>query len=47
MGPLLKLDSDMLGTDGYGSRGIDKIPEDVAGLGRLIAVTDLRSQQSI
>jgi hypothetical protein len=47
MGPLLKPDLDVLFVDGYKSGCIDEVSEDVAGLGRLIAVADIRAQQPI
>ena len=47
VGPLLKLYLDVLSVDGYKSGCIYEVPEDVTGLGRLIAVADLRTQQSI
>jgi len=47
VGPLLKSDVDVLFVDGYKSGCIYEVPEDVAGLGRLVAVADLRTQQSI
>jgi hypothetical protein len=45
--PLLKPDLDVLLVDRYKSDCIYEVPENVTGLGRLIAVAKVRGQQPI